>query len=485
MTASYNQILLAAWRQSNTDGSRWFRIVFYSVVLVGLAVAVWFMPVMQMRIALVCAVLVFALFGLWVLLLVSLLEQNHPTTTRLVPGQLRRLRQAALVAWLLISGAQGVLVWLILAERVPLAPLLLAAAAAGVGVAWTQRHWIWAIVLYTGPSLITPLHLQQRLAPLWHALVDVWQLQPWAWLALSLVVLGALLTQVFGSGDAAHHAAYERRRRMLRAARNGMTGNRAGIANLGRAGEWFAWPVDAGVSRWLSHLLARAQPTQASVMARAELALHGLQHWLSHSVSMALTLACVVLGGTMTFRLFGISPGAMFKGMAPAIAIGLGIAGFNPGFGLRNMLWHTRREQALLVLLPGMPQGPQLNRAVAFLQLRHFLLAWLATTLLLVGLLMLAGMPSLLSLSIAALPLGILNLTNAPARMRAPTPWATSRPVLGFFLAYSVLWALCAFVDGLVWPLMAASVVLSTVLLARRWRTLSQAPSALPAGRLA
>jgi len=200
---------------------------------------------------------------------------------------------------------------------------------------------------------------------------------------------------------------------------------------------------------------------------------------------MALTMLSVGLGAGVVFGLLGVPPDTVFKSAAPGMALGLAVAGFNPGFGLRNMLWHTRREQALLVLLPGMPRGAPLNRAVAFVQLRHFLLAWLATTLLLVGLLTLAGMPSLLSLSIAALPLGILNLTHAPAAMRAPTPWTTSRPMLGFLLAYSLLWALCAFVNSLAWPLMAASLVLSAALLARRWRTLSQAPSALPAGRLA
>ncbi len=38
MTTSFNQILLAFWRQSNTDTNRWFRPVFYGVVLIGLFV---------------------------------------------------------------------------------------------------------------------------------------------------------------------------------------------------------------------------------------------------------------------------------------------------------------------------------------------------------------------------------------------------------------------------------------------------------------
>lgn len=485
MTASFNQILLAAWRQSNTDSSRWFRTVFYSVLAVGLAVVLWFIPVMQLRIALVCAVLVFALFGLWVMLLANLLEQNHPVNARLVPGHLRRLRQAALVGWLLISGTQGTLVWLALAGKVPLAPLLLAAAAAGAGVGWSQRHWLWAIVLYMGPSLIVPLHLHERLAPLWHALVELWQLQPWAWLALSLTMLGVLLMRVFGSGDDTHRAQHQARERLLKAARDSAVGNRAGIASLGGAGEWFAWPVEALAARWLFRLLARAQPTPASVMARAELALHGLQHWLRHALTLGLMLLGVGLGGALAIGLLSDHANQALVAATPGFAFTFALIGCMPAFALRNMLWHTRREQALLVLLPGMPQGAALNRAVAFVQLRHFLLAWGVTTLLLGGLVALTDMPSLLSLSIAALPLGVLNLTQSPATMRAPTQWTASRPVLAFLLACAVLWGLCAFMNALIWPLMAASVLLSAALLASRWPRLSLAPSALPAGRLA
>ncbi|MEO6276391.1 hypothetical protein [Roseateles sp.] len=485
MDVSLNQVLLAFWRQSNMDSSRWVRVVFYGVVLALLSVVLWFMPVVQMRIAIACTVLVLALFGLWVMLLGNLMQQNHPTTTRLVPGHLRRLRQATLLVWLLISSLQGVLAWLALAGRVPLPPLLLATAAVGVGAGWAQRHWMWAIVLYVTPSLVVPLHLQERLAPQWHALADIWQVQPWGWLALSLIVLGVLLVRLFGTGDASHRVFYERLQRMLKMARSAVTGNRAGMGALGRGGEWFAWPVDALASRWLSRLLARAQPQQASVMARAEIVLHGIEHWLRHGASVGLTLVSVGMGGALTFELLGVTSGQSFNSATLSLPFGLAIAGFYPGFALRNMLWHTRREQALLALLPGMPQGGRLNRAVAFVQLRHFLIAWAASTLLLGGLILLTGNPSVLSMSIAALPLGVLNLTRAPATMRAPTPWTVSRPVLGFMLLNAVLWGACAFMNSLIWPLAAASLTLSAALLAWRWRALSQAPSALPAGRLA
>ena len=484
MTASFNQILLAFWRQSNMDTSRWFRPLFYGAVLIGLAVAVWFMPTRQLRIVIVCSMSVLALFGGWVMLLVNLLEQNHPTTTRLVPGHLRRLRQATLAAWLLMSVTQGLLAWWALDGKAPLSALLLATAAVGVAAAWAQRHWLWAIVLYMGPSFVAP-HLNEHLAPLWRPLADIWQAQPWACLALSLFVLGAWLMRIFGTGDIGHQKAYERRQRALKLARSGMSGNRATVGSPGRAGDWMARPADTLAAKWLARLLARAQPQQASVMARAELALHSQQHWLRHAVGVGLALPCVGLGFALFFGLLGVAPHDIFFSAVGGIGLVLAIAGFSPGFGLRNMLWHTRREQALLVLLPGMPQGRQLNQAVAFMQLRHFLLAWAVTTLLLGTLLLQTGNAALLSFSVAALPMGILNLMRPPATMRAPTPWTTSRPVMGFFLLNAVLWALCAWLDGLVWLLAGVSLVLSAVLLAWRWRTLGQIQAALPAGRLA
>lgn len=486
MTTSFNQILLAFWRQSNTDTNRWFRPVFYGVVLIGLAVAGLLMPTTQLRLLIACTVTVIALFGLWVMLVVNLLEQNHPTTTRLVPGHLRRLRQATLAVWLLISVTQGVLAWLALSDKVSLPTLLLAASASGVAAAWAQRHWMCGIVFYMGPSFVIPLHLNERLAPLWQPLVSAWLAQPWTCLALCVVVFAALLVRIYGTGDNAHQKAYEQRQRKLTLLRRGLAGSRTTRgATQGGIGDGLARPVDAIAARWLARLLAQARPQQANVMARAELALHGPQHWLRHAVGLGTALPIAVFGIALFFQLIGAAPDAILRHSTAGMALMLAVLGFSPGFTLPSALWLTRREQALLVLLPGMPQGRQLNHAVAFMQLRHFLIAWGITTLLLGGLLLHTGNTALLSLSVAALPLGVLNLTRAPATLRAPTPWTSSRPVLSFFLLNAVLWGLCAWLDGLVWWLGAVSLVLSAALLAWRWRALGQAPSALPAGRAA
>jgi hypothetical protein len=84
----------------------------------------------------------------------------------------------------------------------------------------------------------------------------------------------------------------------------------------------------------------------------------------------------------------------------------------------------------------------------------------------------------------AALPIGVINLTRSPARMRAPTSWSAVLPVFGFMLLGAALMGLKAWLDWPVAGLVAACVALSLGLLAWRWRVLSGEPVALPAGRL-
>ncbi|MBI3349518.1 MAG: hypothetical protein HY020_20200 [Burkholderiales bacterium] len=484
MDASLHQILLAFWRQMDTE-KNWGRRVFYGLLLAGLAVALWFMPNMTARLIIIWCVLAACAVGFWIALFINLMQQNQPQAARLVPGHLRRLRQAVLLAWLVPSCALGLLIWFTTMQVVSLPFVLLCATTIAFCTAWAQRYWVATLLLIFGPTFLGSLHQRERWAPLWRALADAWGQQPWAWLVVCLVIMGWLLTRSFGSGDAAHRAFYARRQRMQKAALDGMTGNRAGIAIFGRPGEWLGRPFDKVCAAWLAHLLARARPRQASVMARAEIALHGLQHWLRQLLGLSLTVLCVGLGFAMTFALVGHATAMGLKSGAFGIAIGLSAAGFNPGFALHNMLWHTRREQALLALLPGMPQGRALNQALARMQLRHFLVASALTTSLLLVVVQLAGQPALLCLPIAALPIGVLSLMRPPAAMRAPTGWSASKPVLGFFLLAGVLWGLCTWLDDLVWPLAGISLMLSATLMAWRWRAISQAPSALPAGRAA
>lgn len=483
MNASLRQTMLAFWRQRDPDG-RMARRAFVALMLALLGLSLWALPGASARIILLACALSTAVFGAWISLMASLLEQNHPNAARLVPGHLRRLRETALLAWLPLSTALGVLLWLSMARIVPLPAMVLAAATACVYVAWAQRNWLLWFLPSVIPAFAMPLKLHVRWAPLWSGIADAWQAQPWSVLALCLLMLGALLARVFGNGDDGHRAGYARRTRMRRAALAGMTGKPAGLSVFGRPGEWLGRPFEAVSAAWLARLVARAEPRPASVMARAEVVLHGPQHWLHHLLGIGVGLAFVGLGFGIAFALVGAHVSLAWQAGGIGLGIGLASAGFNPVFMLPGTLWHTRREQALLTLLPGMPRGSALNRAVARLLLRHFVGAWLLTTLLMLALAELGDRPMLLYLPAAALPVGILTLTRAPAAMPTPGAWTVGLPVLAFLALAAGLWALQGWLDLPTWLAAGLLLAVSAALLAWRWRAVAAAPAALPAGRL-
>jgi hypothetical protein len=483
MDARLHHMMLAAWRRPEADSPLRRRLLL-GLMLVSMAVALWYRPNHQARFVVMACVLATAVFGTWITLAASLLEQNHPNAARLVPGHLRRLREAALLGWLLSSALLGGLLWLSVARAASLPLMLLLSAAAGVYVAWAQRNWLLWFALSLFPALVLPFRLDLRWEPLWTALGELWQAQPWSMLALCLLALGALLVRVFGAGDLAHQAGYARRSCMRRAAMAGMAGNRAGLAMFGKPGEWLGRPFERITSAWLGRLLATATTGRASVMARAEYVLHGRQHWLHHALGVVLAAVFVGLGFGLGYALAGAQIGMAWKAGGFGLGIGLASAGFNPGFTLRNMLWHSRREQTLLALLPGMPQGGALNHAVARMQLRHFLISGVLTTVALLLLARAANQPLLACLPIAALPMGIFSLMRVTAAMPAPTAWTAALPMLAFFAVSGLLWALCSWLSLPVWPLAVLSLALSAALAAWRWRVLGAAPAAMPAGRL-
>ena len=401
-----------------------------------------------------------------------------------MPGHLRQLREAALGTWVVLTLACAALLWLSML-RMPSFPVTLLIVAATLAfAAWAVRAWVLWLMLSFGPVLFFGAGLDKRLAPLWSMLRELWAGQPWSVLALCLLALGVSITALFGAGDAAHRAAYAARVRMRRAGLDGMAGKRSGMAAFGRTGEWIGRPFERVASAWLRHVLAHAQAGERSVMSRVEIVLHGQQHWLRQGMGVLVGLVIGVLSFALAFGLAGGDLQNNWQRGAFGMAIGLASMGFNPAFALPNMLWHSRREQALLQLLPGMPQGTAQNRAVAWLQLRHMLVAWALTTAALALLAWAANDLALLCMAFGALPLCITWLLRAPARLRAPSAWMSALPVLGFMLS---AWGLYALHQKLATslPLIAAACLALTLALGLwRWRAVTRAPQAMPTGRL-
>ena len=484
IAATSSQMLLAFWRQRDYE-ARWGRRLLASLMAAGVGTSLYFSATLWPMVLGTSAALMLA--ALWMAVVGSLLEQNHPHAARFVPGHLRQLRGAALGSWAVVTLLCAGLLWWGL-PALPQAPsfaaLLLLASATLAFAAWAARVWVLWLVLSFAPPLFLGAGLHKRLAPLGSVLKTLWADQPWPMLALCLLALGASIAWLFGAGDVAHQQAYAARARLRRASRDSWSGKRTNPAMFGRPGEWIARPFERAASAWLRHVLARAGAGERSVMSRLEIVLHGQQHWLRQGLGVLVGLAIAVLSFALAYALAGAGLQDNWQRGSFGLAVGLASMGFNPSFTLPNMLWHSRREQALLRLLPGVPQGAALNGAVAWLQLRHVLVAWGLTATALAVLAWATDDLALLCLAFGALPLCITWPLRAPARLRSPSGWAAALSVLAFALVASGLYALHQKL-GMPLALIAGICLgLSLALGLWRWRVVNRAPVALPAGRL-
>jgi len=301
-----------------------------------------------------------------------------------------------------------------------------------------------------------------------------------------LLAQGLLLCTVFGTGNAAHARAYARRENSRRMFALAASGQKPTLAAYGRWGEWLNLPgqklVDACLQRCVAGTPARARP--ASVMARAELVLHGGQHWVRQLWVLLFLQLCVGLLIALTAALTGAGIPLFLEHGSLGISIGVGVMAFGAVLNLPGALWASRREQALLMLLPGMPQGAKLNRTLAWRQGRHCLLMWLGL-LPALGALAWAGQAAYaLAFMGMALPL-IAWLWRDHARMAATGPAKAVVPMLVLVPLVMLSGLLLSRQPGALWPWALAVLALTASLLAWRWRALAELPQALPVGRLA
>jgi len=219
-------------------------------------------------------------------------------------------------------------------------------------------------------------------------------------------------------------------------------------------------------------------------MARAEVVLHGPQHWVRQLAALLFVQACVALGITLSAALTRLDAATFVEHGRLGIAIGVGMMAFTAVLNLPGALWASRREQALLVLLPGMPQGAALNRALAWRMWRHCAVLW-ASLLPALALLLWAGHePHALAFIGTALPLSAW-LWRDYAHMRARSPATVFVPLVLCALVglLSIVWL--SRQPAALWPWVLGMLTLTAALLAWRWRALARLPQALPVGRLA
>jgi hypothetical protein len=211
--------------------------------------------------------------------------------------------------------------------------------------------------------------------------------------------------------------------------------------------------------------------------------LHGPQHWVRFLSTGLLVQGLVAACLLVTVGLTGASLQGLLDGGHVGISIGLTSMALSAVMTLPAALWHSRREQALLVLLPGMPQGAVLSRAVAWRQLRQGLWTWAVILPALATMLWAGHEKSVLTYLAVALPVSAWMWRDA-SRLREARPSAAVGPMLLCLVAGGLSAFLLSRWPAAWLPWLLVVLVLTAGLLAWRWRRMASLPQALPAGRL-
>lgn len=420
-----------------------------------------------------------AVAGLWMILVYSVLQQNHPQLARMVPGHVARLRQGLWGYWFLVGALAGLLsAWhrgTPLAYGTPALVILLT-------LAWTAR-WplLWAFV-WVPSSLAPMLFRYEGVEAVWQAVAVPATQRPWLAL-LALAALGAwLLGRLVSEGGARHEKVYRTRQIWRKAVRE-----------PGRmSGEWQASSLFGRFqliqNRLYGRVLARVLAQGRGGVGRLLLGLGPQAHWSGQTGQVLVFIAIfatVMLGVLGLRQIQVIPPRAQITGLGN---IAFGAVAYTAGVAIAmyNALTTRRDEQALLMLAPGGPRGPALNRALARALLPQFLLQFL----LVFGAVALVlhrwpdAMDQLIAFGLATLPVGFW-LWRDWSRARAGKSMVQALCVmlpmagggLGLLALYqgwlergslALLWLGFALVFGL-W----------------RWRLMMGAPAPMPAGRRA
>ncbi len=410
---------------------------------------------------------------LWMSFVGELMALNSRTAAALVPGHVQRLRELAGAGWLVFVLVVGVAGWALFGLG---APQRLALAILLVLLAATVRYpWSW-LVLWVLPSFSwwwMPLAGVRELA----AAFSAWVLgspvtATLATLALGLASMAAL---VEGRGQASPRRS---------AVRDGWSGQPSAQEMPAWARAIGAWMRRQGMRLYHVHRRRLCARPGHAPEARVLLLLGGA-HWTGQ-----VTAALVML--VVTLIIFGL---LFATGVLPApgmqryhfVGMSLGLMSFalNPLLQMPAGLLRSRREQALLALVPGLPRGAALGRALALRMTLHHLVAWaLASS---VAMAIVGTGSGDASHLVAAVVFTLLPFCATLWRdWSAVSPHGGLRVVLllaGMLATGGLLFTglrggqlALAFVAP-------ASVLLTVALLAWQWRRLGPLPGPLPASR--
>ena len=488
LTQQVTVFLGAPWQwQRNQGGMGRFWMLAALLLLGGMAGAVWFSMPRPLAWVLGGALGACVVLATWGTQFYALLRLDHPHAARLVPGHSRALRSAALGLWLAVVLVCGIAT--AIAPSLPGSPtqrMLLGAVASGAALLYVAMALRWGglwLAVWLVPWLLQQPRVEAAVRPLWNGAQAQWHEAPVYFSVLALLATAAALTQLFGRADSAHARAYDRREATHKSLWAAFTGQRLTAAERGHNKAAMGLRFWRGTDAWLAHTIRHADSGRRSVMARAEVVLYGDQHWVGMASGCVVALIALGVIAVMLNTLGYLDLAGMGEPGFIALAIGFSTLSLSSLFAARGAVWASRREQALLMLLPGMPQGVTLNQALARQQIKSYLLLWVATMPLTLAVAWWADMPYLLGYAAAAVPLAA-SLWRDLSRTQSPHPLSALLP-LGLFMAVGLLsMLLLRWQPTLLLPWALGLLALTAALLAWRWRRLSQWPQALPAGRL-
>ena len=493
---SIRRILAAPWHQRRNRDGLW--VVALIVVLCAsgpIALYAWSLCVdadlagnlrhsaaSTLRIALVTLMV-----GWWAVVVANVLEQNHPVLARLAPRHPARLRGALLALGTAMSVFAGLIFYGTADVLAVAAAAALVLAVLAASVRWPML-WVTASVV---PYLVVIAVPSARLPELADLLRTQWQAQRFTLAAMLVVAAALLLAALIQDGGARHAASYESRRtRMLRFQARSRGERPTGGGTRG----FFDGVLNAPYHAWLRRTLARRASTPWS---RAMLGLGPGVHWTGAATAIGGTAVAVVAGIVLAKGVALVFPvvDAFVPVMLRSVAIGAMFGLVSPALQVHQRLVQTRREQALLALLPGVPRHAALNRRLGWQMTAQFFLLWLGGLALMVAFSALATRlgPPAVELSygdaralmvIGTLPLVALQWRRW-ARLAPPSSMNAIGPTLlgGLIAAVAEAGQLAGWFE-----LSSAGIAVALGALAwcaLRWWRMGTEPGAFPMGRLA
>jgi hypothetical protein len=479
----YWQSISAPWRQRSNEGS-WLGLVGMAATLLLLGAVILFAGEFSRKAILVSALVlvVLTIEFLWMLHIAATVHLNQPACVLLVPRYLPVQRTALLLLWLVLVALQMsalATAWAFgLTTPMDNAALWLLAFAGSL--------LFWALVirwpfLIACAFLLTPLWLKPSIGFInalnmpglnWAGLEHHAHL----WVVPLLAAMAWLLSRTaLRSGNAAHRTQVTRNAKILAALNNKSP---ADAYRLSVSASKIVTFSQIPFHRYASWLLATPAPGPAHALARAELGLGAKTHWVMQVINICATFALVGLGAFAYERIWGNAWGTLAN---PISILFLGVISLAPLANWRTALLVSAKEQSLMLLLPGMPQGAVLNRALAKRHLRHLLVLWVAMT----AILLFAPWPEFLRdawvLSVLTLPLLPLVVQDW-SRVAPMTPWQVVVMVVkGIVWIPGMLLFLHLLHVPLLWLALLSTVVfVATVVW--RWHRLAGFAQAFPVG---